>query len=269
MKMNIFRKRNMRSKTFLLFCLQLSLLSLLLGLACGPKAPTVVLDAEDQYAVAKREIDQENWDEAVVELQKVVFNYPGAGFIDSAQYLLGTAYFNQEEYPSAILEFNKLLVSYPTSRLADDAAFMVAKSDLEMSPKAELGQENTERALDGLTNFLDDYPESDRREEAAELLTKARGKLAEKTYKNGYLYYRLGHYESALLYLEKVLNDYHDTDWLPDAQFQIAEVHYKEKKYDQAKEEYQGFLQDFPGHKLAEKAKKRVSKIESKLSPKE
>jgi outer membrane protein assembly factor BamD len=259
----------MSSKKLLLACLRLSFLSLLLGLGCGPKSPKVVLDAEDQYAVAKREFDQENWDKAAVELQKVVFNYPGAGFIDSAQYLLGMTYFNQEEYPSAIVELNKLQVSYPTSKLADDAAFMVAKSDLEMSPKAELGQENTQRALDGLRNFLDDYPESDRREEAAELLIKARAKLAEKTYKNGYLYYRLGHYESALLYLEKVLNDYHDTGWVPDAQFQIAEVRYKEKKYDQAKEEYQSFLQDFPDHKLAEKAKKRVKKIESKLTPKE
>jgi outer membrane protein assembly factor BamD len=123
--------------------------------------------------------------------------------------------------------------------------------------------------VDGLRDFLDDYPESDRREEAAELLTEARRKLAQKTYKNGYLYYRLGHYESALIYLEKVLNDYHDTDWVREARFQIAEVHYKEKKYDQAKEEYQSFLQDFPDHKLAEKAKKRVKNIESKLAPKE
>jgi outer membrane protein assembly factor BamD len=259
----------MRTKKLLQPCFLLTFFCFLLGLGCGPKAPTVVLDAEDQYAVAKREFDQENWDKAVVELQKVVFNYPGAPFIDSAQYLLGITYFNQEEYPSAILELNKLQVSYPTSKLADDAAFMVAKSDLEMSPKPELGQENTQRALDGLTNFLDDYPESDRREEAGELLTEARAKLAEKTYKNGRLYYRLGHYESALLYLEKVLNDYHDTGWVPDAQFQIAEVHYKEKKYDEAKEDYQKFLQDFPDHKLAQKAKKKVKKIESKLTPKE
>ena len=269
MKTNIFRKREMRTKTWLFACFQVTFLSFLLGLSCGPKAPKVVLDAEDQYAVAKREFDQENWDKALVELQKVVFNYPGAGFIDSAQYLLGMTYLNQEEYPSAILEFHKLLVSYPTSKLADDAAFGVARSDLEMSPKAELGQENTQKAVDQFTNFLDEYPESDRREEAAELLIKARGKLAEKTYKNGYLYYRLGHYESALLYLEKVLNDFHDTGWVPDAQFQIAEVHYKEKKYDQAEEEFEKFLQDFPDHKLAQKAKKRVKKIESKLTPKE
>ena len=35
-------------------------------------------------------------------------------------------------------------------------------------------------------------------------------------------------------------------------------------------EKYSGkFLQDFPDHKLAKKAKKRLEKIESKLAPKE
>lgn len=267
MKTNLFRKRDMRSQKLLLACLQITCLSFLLGLNCGPKVPKAVLDVEDQYAVGRREFDQEHWDRAVVELQKLTFNYPGASFIDSAQYLLGMAYFNQDEYPSAILEFIKLLSSYPTSSLADDAAFMVSRSDLEMSPRAELGQEHTQKAVDELRTFLDDYPESDRREEATELLNKAREKMAKKTFKNGYLYYRMGHYESALIYLERVLNDYHDSDWAKDAQFQIAEVHYKEKKYDEAKEDYEKFLQDFPDHKLAKKAKKRLEKIESKLAP--
>ena len=88
----------------------------------------MVLDAEDQYALAKREFEEKNWNRAVVELQKLIFNYPGAAFVDSAQYLLGMAYFNQKEYPLAIGEFSKLLSSYPTSQLADDAAFMIAQS---------------------------------------------------------------------------------------------------------------------------------------------
>jgi outer membrane protein assembly factor BamD len=269
MKTNFFPDRRMKTKTLLLACLQMALLSLLFGLGCGPKAPKVILDSEDQYALARREFDEKHWDEAVTELQKLIFNYPGASFIDSAQYLLGMAYFNQEEYPSAIVEFNRLLGSYPTSKLADDAAFMTAKSDLEMSPGPDLGQEHTQRAVDALRTFLDEYLQSDRREEAEELLNKARGKLAKKTYKNGHLYYRLGRYESALIYLEKVLNDYHDTDWARQAQFQIAEVHYKQKEYEEAKKEYEKFLQDFPDHKLAKKAKKRLKKIESKLGPEE
>jgi len=264
MKTNFFLSGEMKTKSKLLVFLNIIIFTFLFGFGCGPKVPQVILDAEDQYALAKREFEKKHWDEAVVELQKLIFNYPGAAFIDSAQFLLGTAYFNQDEYPLAIGEFGKLLSSYPTSQLADDAAFMVAKSDFEMSPRAELDPTHTQRATDELRNFLEDYPESNRREEAEELLNKCRAKLAKKAYETGYLYYRMGHYPSALIYLRQVLNDYHDTEWIKQAQFQIAEVFYKQKKYDQAKEEYQKFLQNFPDDKLAKKAKKRLRKLEKK-----
>jgi len=256
----------MKKKSKLFVFLNIVLFFFLLGFGCGPKAPKVVLDAEDQYAVAKREFDEKHWDEAVVELQKLIFNYPGAVFIDSAQYLLGMAYFNQKEYPLAIGEFSKLLSSYPTSQLADDAAFMIAQSDFKMSPKAELDPKHTQRAADELRNFLDDYPESDRREEAEELLLECRSKLAKRAYKAGHLYYRMKHYDSALIYFKMVLNDFHDTEWAAKAQFELAEVFYKQREYDKAKDEYQKFLQDFPDDKLAEKARKRLKKIEKRLT---
>jgi outer membrane protein assembly factor BamD len=249
------------------------LASILLGLAlvlaalvsgCGPKAPKAVLDAEDQYLLGKGEFDKGHWEKAVVELQKLVFNYPGAAFIDSAQYLLGMAYFNQKEYPSAILEFDKILYSYPTSPLADDAAFMVAKSDFEMSPRAELDPTHTQKALDGARRFLEDYPESDRTEEAEELLNECRTKLAKKAYQSANLYYKRGQYESALLYLKHVLNDFHDTEWFKLAQFKTAEVFHKQKEYEKARQEYEKFLQDYPDDKLAKKAKKRLKQIPDK-----
>jgi outer membrane protein assembly factor BamD len=256
----------MKRKSVYALFVSIAILIFLSGWGCGPKPPKTVLDAEDQYAVAKREFDEEHWDKAVTELQKLIFNHPGASFIDSAQYLLGMAYFNQDDYPLAIMEFNKLLLSYPTSQLADDAAFMTAKSDFEMSPKAELNQTHTQMAADQLGNFLDDYPESDRREEALELLLECRSKLAKRAYKAGHLYYRMKHYDSALIYFKMVLNDFHDTEWAAKAQFELAEVFYKQKEYDKAEDEYQKFLQDFPDDKLAEKAKKRLKKIEKNLT---
>ncbi len=256
----------MNTKSVALLILSLSTLSIAAGLGCGPKTPGAVLDAEDQYAVAKREFERKHWEKAVVELQKLIFNYPGTSFIDSAQYLLGVTYFNQEEYPLAIAEFSKLLISYPTSQLADDAALMVAKSDFEMSPKAELDQTHTQKALDELNTFLDDYPKSDRREEAQELVNACRAKLAKRAYRAGHLYYKMGHYSAALIYFRQILNDYHDTKWVKQAQFEIAEVFYKQKQYHKAKEEYQKFLQDFPNGKLANKAKRRLKKLEKEIS---
>ena len=242
------------------------MLYFLISFGCGPKAPKLILDAEDQYALAKREFERKHYDQAVIELEKLILNYPGVSFIDSAQYLLGTAYFHQKEYPLAVEEFNKLLSSYPTSLLADDAAFKVAESDFKMSPRAELDQSHTQKALDELKNFLDDYPQSDRREEGLQILNECRAKLAKKAYKSGYLYYKMRHYDSALLYFRQVINEYHDTEWAKPAQFQIAEGLYKNKKFDEAKEEYQKFLQDFPDDKLAKKAKQRLEKMVKTLA---
>ncbi len=240
------------------------LLLLLFVWGCGPKAPSVVLDAEDQYAVAKREFEEERWDEAALELQKLVFNHPGAAFIDSGQFLLGMAYFNQREYPSATLEFNKILYSYPTSPLVDDAFFMVAKCNFEMAPRAELDPTHTQEALDGIRRFLEYYPQSERVPEAEELLIQCQAKLAKKAYQAGNLYYKRGRYEAALIYLRHVLNDYHDTEWAREAQFGLAEVLYKQGEYGKAEEEYQKFLQDYPDDELVKKAEKRLREMEEK-----
>lgn len=239
-------------------------LLLLLVCGCGPKAPKVVLDVDDQYRVAKEEFKAEHWDAAATELQKLIFNYPGAAFIDSAQYLLGMAYFNQKEYPSAILEFNKILYSYPTSPLADDAAFMTAKCDFEMAPRAELDPTHTQKAAGEIVRFLEDYPNTERREEAEKLLVECKSKLAQKAYRAGSLYYKQGKYQAALIYLRHVLNDYHDTEWVREAQFKLAEVLYKQGEYDQAEGEYQSFLRNYKDDKLGKKAQKRLKEIREK-----
>ena len=243
--------------------LYFSLLFLVLQMACGPKQTNLILDAEDQFALAKREFEKKNYDQAIIEFQKLIFNYPGAVFIDSTQYLLGMSYFNQKDYPLASVEFNKLLSSFPTSQLSDDAAFMVAFCDFEMSVKAELDQSHTLKAIEELQRFLDDYPASDRAKEASDLLNLCRTKLAKKAYKNGWLYFKRKQYEAALIYLKDVINGYHDTKWVAPAQFQIAEVYFKQKKFEQAKTEYQKFLENFPQDKLAKKAKERLEKLNS------
>jgi outer membrane protein assembly factor BamD len=242
----------------------LSLLFLVFSVDCGPKQTGLILDAEDQFALAKREFEKKHYDQAVIEFQKLIFNYPGAVFIDSAQYLLGMSYFDEKECPLAIVEFNKLLSSFPTSQLSDDAAFMVAFCDFEMSPRAELDQKYTSQAIEELQTFLDDYPTSDRAKDAQDLLNQCRTKLAKKAYKNGRLYSKRKQYEAALIYLKDVVNGYHDTEWAAPAQFQIGEVYFNQKKFDQAKEEYQKFLENFPQDKLAKKAREKLEELNSK-----
>ena len=256
----------MKTKSFILIFSGVVLLMVIGACSCGPKPPKLILDAPDQYALAKREFENKHWDKTVLELQKLILNYPGVGFIDSAQYLLGMTYFNQKEYPLAIDEFNRLLSSFPTSSLADDATFKAAECDFRMSPRAELDQSHTQKALDELNNFLEEYPESNQKGQAMDLVNQGRTKLAKKVYKSGYLYYKMGRYLPAESYFQQVLDEYSDTEWAKPAQFFLAESLYKQKKYEQAKTEYQSYLQISPKDDLTKKVNKRLEKIDKILA---
>jgi outer membrane protein assembly factor BamD len=234
--------------------------------SCGPKPPKLILDAPDQYALALREFGNKNWDKAALELQKLILNYPGVGFIDSAQYLLGMTYFNQKEYPLAIDEFNRLLSSFPTSPLADDATFKAAECDVRLSPRAELDQSHTQKALEELNNFLEEYPESNQRQPALDLVNQCRAKLAKKSYKSGQLYFKMGRYLPAESYFQQVLDEYPDTEWAKPARFYLAESLYKQKKYEQAKTEYENYLQNSPQDELTKKINGRLEKINKLLA---
>jgi outer membrane protein assembly factor BamD len=233
---------------------------------CAANNGITPLDSQDQFALAKQKYEKKKHAEAVAEFQKVVFNFPGASFADSAQYLLAMSYFNDKDYVMASSEFKKVIASFPTSPLSDDASFMLAFSDYKLSPKSALDQKYTYQALDELKSFLEYYPESERIAEAKKLLSEINNKLAKKNYESGYFYFKLKLYESALIYLNEVVDKYQDTQWYPKTKFQIAETYFRQNKKDEAKKEFEEFLQSYPDHPWSEKAKKELTKLETKFN---
>ncbi|MDH4223285.1 MAG: outer membrane protein assembly factor BamD, partial [candidate division Zixibacteria bacterium] len=134
----------------------------LLVLGCaGSRKDTPLLGAENQFEQAKREYMSKHWDEARLEFQKLIYNYPGVVFVDSAQFLLGMCYYQEKDYPAAVGEFKKMLVSFSQSHLADDAAFMTASAHFMNSPKSPLDQQSTIQVVGELQDFLQEYPQSE------------------------------------------------------------------------------------------------------------
>jgi outer membrane protein assembly factor BamD len=245
----------------------LSLLPLVLSCAAARKE-TPVPGAEDQFAIAKKEYNRKKYTNAITEFQKLIFNYPGAAFVDSAQYLLGMCYFQDKDYSSSVGEFKKVLSSFSESPLATDASFMIAYAHYKDSPKAELDQTNSLKAIQELKDFLDEYADSQHAPEAQKLLFEARTKQAQKLYNNGRIYYKLKHYDAALIYLQDLLDQYSDTKYAAPASFLIAESYWQQKKNDLAELEYRKFLEKYPGDKLAGKVKARLNKLDKEVQAK-
>ena len=196
-----------------------------------------------------------------MEFQKLIFNYPGFAKADSAQFLLSMSYYNDKEYPLAAGEFNKLVFSFPTSLLTDDALYYAGVCALKQSPRSDLEQQYTNIAIERFQDFLEEYPQSEYVPQVEQMLLEARSKLAKKTYSTAHLYVKMGNYNSAMIYLNEILDLYEDTPWASKAFFLLGEVYLKQNELDKAKNTFQEFIQRYPQDKLAAKAREKINDI--------
>ena len=140
----------------------------------------------------------------------------------------------------------------------------------------------TVAAINAYQNFLDNYPDSPRRDEAQQALFKLQDNLVQKEYLSAKLYYNLGgyfgninsntesNYESCIITAQNALKSYPYSDLrekfsilIMKSKFQLAENSSEEKRierYRDAEDECYGFLNEFPDSKESATAQKYIVK---------
>jgi outer membrane assembly lipoprotein YfiO len=101
--------------------------------------------------------------------------------------------------------------------LADDAQLGNCRAYWALSPDIPRDQEFTRKAVEECTRLLEFFPRSPLVDDAKEIISKARQKLARKNLEIGKWYYQRGLYESAIIYFESTLQDYPEADVVPEA----------------------------------------------------
>jgi len=233
-------------------------LAALVLLGCGGGTNLARLNGRELYELGMSKYENGKYLDAIAAFQATIFNYPGESHVDTAQYYLALSYFGNKDYVLAQVEFNRLLVNYPASVFAPQAQLMKAVCFFKGTPTHYgLDQTDLETAVTQFQDFLIDYPESDAVPEATGYLNEARTRLAHKYYENGIVYVRLRDFRAARVYLQKVIDDYTDTEYAADATYQLAECYYQEKKWDEAHERFADFKTIWPNHVLAASAAER------------
>ena len=236
------------------------IISILAG--CGGGSKKFGGTVDEQYRLAKREYDKGKYLNAIDSFQRVIFNYPGATVVDTAQYYLALSYYGNQEYELAAVEFNRLRANYPHSHFADDAQYMVGVCYMKNSPSHyALDQEDLKKAITAFEDFIIDNPDSPLVEDAEKSIQEAHTKLARKDYQNGMTYFKMYSYEAARVYFQKVIDDYTDTEYASKALFKMAESYFKEKMYTESRDKFDGYLRLYPGSELADKAKRYLEEI--------
>ncbi len=198
---------------------------------------------------------------AIEHFQACVYNYPGDMAVDTAQYYLALSYFGNEEYEVAQVEFNRLVLNYPASPFFEHAIFMRAVCYYESTPK-DPGMDQTElnTAIRQFEDFIIDFPDSEVLPDVQKYLHAALDRLARKDYTAGLVYSRMGAFESAKIYFQKVIDDYTESEYAVQALYDIARMEYKQKNYSEARVQFQNFVAVYPENKFVPKALKMIEK---------
>lgn len=219
----------------------------LLALAIGcPKELPKDLPPDELYRIGRQHYEDEEWDRAIEALQRLLFQDPGHSKADSAQYLVAESYFQNEQYLTAASEFLRLAQNRPAGALADQARYRACLAYYELSPRPELDQEYTRQAINQCRSVGLLYPQSPYAEEARERIAELTDKLARKYYQTARYYLDRRAYDSAIIYLEHLLENYPESGVAPEAMLRLYESYRNVGYVQEAEEIRERLLQQHP-----------------------
>lgn len=216
--------------------------------------PAYKLRMAEQYFVKKKYSLAQQIYEDIMPYYKVEKEF------EDIYYKYAYCAYYQGDYPNAENLFKSFLEIFTNSTKAEEVDYMRAYSYYKQSPKAELDQTNTIKAMGMMQTFINTHPGSERNKEATEIIDKCRAKMEIKDYQSAQLYFDLGQFRAAGVSFATLLNTYPESQkgdeyklMIIKAYYRFAELSVEEKKaerFEQVINECNEFTDRFPDSKL-------------------
>ncbi|MCH4824194.1 outer membrane protein assembly factor BamD [Gramella lutea] len=154
-------------------------------------------------------------------------------------FLVADTYYQLEDYYNAPFQFERFLQLYPNSQKAEEAAYKSAASYFYRSPRYDLDQTDTNKAVEELQVYLNNYPDGEFVESANEKATELRIKLEKKAYEIAKQYHHTEYYKAAIASFNNFISDY------PGSPFREAAYFYRfDSAYRLAINSFQVLMED-------------------------
>ncbi len=242
------------------------LLFLLVFEGCSSSVDTTNMTGENRLSYAVSLYNDEDYLEAINELQAILLQYPGSSISDDAQFYLAKSRFARKEYIMAAFEFSKLIKNMPASEFVPEAQYQLANCYYELSPNFNLDQKYTKKAIQELQAFIDFFPTNEKVPDAEKKIAELNNKLAEKTYSIAGIYEKLDYKKAAIIYYDEVIDNYHDTPYAPMAMYNKIKVLVERNMNNDAIDEIAKFIGKYPDNKRVGELQNLRSKLENQLS---
>lgn len=264
---------------FMKFLLQI-LLAVFLFSSCSSsvKLNKVLKSKDKEYKLkmAEQYFVQKRYYQAQTVYEDILPLYKGDTRYEDMFYKYTYCIYDQGFYLNASDLFKTFNENFPNSSHVEEMEYMRAYAFYKLSPKVELDQTNTYKAMSLMQAFINSHPQSSRVKEATEIINLCHEKLEQKEYLSAKLYYDLGYYKAAAIAYTTLLSNYPDSKIGDQYELNIIESYYKYalnsytnkqvERFEKVIEEAGEFDSRFPDSKLAAKAKEYITQSQNKIN---
>lgn len=215
--------------------------------------------AEQYYATKKYSF--------ALQLFEDLFPYvKGTDRYEDLYYKSAFCYYYTKDYLNAENFFKSFVETFPSSKRAEECDYMRAFCYYKQSPKVELDQTATTKAMILMQSYLNTHPGSPRSKEANEIIELCREKIENKEFKSAELYYNLGFYRASAIAFNSVSENFPDSKKADEYKLLMIKSYYnfadqsietkQEERFNKVVAECTDFIERFNDSKLLEQVQK-------------
>jgi len=232
-------------------------------------------DYDYKLKMANEYYDKKKYTKAQGLYEELFSIYKGTPQFEDLYYKYAYCHYYTKDYASAENLYKGYLEVFPNSPRADDVEYMQAYAYYRESPKPELDQTNTIKAMGMMQMFINTHPGSARNKDAAHIVELCEDKLETKELQGAQLYYNVGQYRAAAIAFNSLLNNFPDSKKADEYKLQIIKSYYKyaslsvpekqQGRFEKVVTEAQDFQDRYPESKLLKDAERYLTLSQSNL----
>ncbi len=197
--------------------------------------------------------------------------YKGTPQFEDLYYKYAYCHYYMRDYLNAENLFKGFLEVFPNSPKAEEVEYMQAYSYFRQSPRTELDQTNTIKAMGMMQTFINTHPGSERNKEALSIIEKCNEKLEAKDRMSAELYYNMGgqYYRAAAISYTTLINNFPYSPKADEYKLMIIRSYYKyagmsvpekqQERFEKVISEVQDFQDRYPESKLWKEAERYLT----------
>jgi outer membrane protein assembly factor BamD len=179
--------------------------------------------AEELFDLATNALQAKKYKEATSYYNEVERQHPYSDLATQAQIMSAYASYQNEDYDDAVIALNRFIELHPGNEKVDYAYYLKALCYYDQISDVRRDQELTELALNELNRLIAQFPQSEYSRDAALKRDLTFDHLAGKEMEIGRYYINRGHINAAINRFRAVIQNYQTTTHTAEALYRLVE----------------------------------------------